>query len=256
MSTASALHALCCGRLTFARHLFFPGESPEPIMTVPVPSWLVAHRKGLLLFDTGIACGAADDPPKVLGEQVAKTFRLTGAADENLLDQLARHGLAPRDVTHVACSHLHFDHCGCNALFPHARILVQRAEHDSALDPANRYDRRLVEQPLDYQFLDSEHDVFGDGSAMLVPTPGHTAGHQSCIVRTARDRRFFLAADACYSQEHLERDVLPGTVWNADAMRASMDLLRNWRARSDIELMFGHDARQWERLEATGQRLS
>ena len=72
------LQALCCGRLTFDRSLFFPDESPGVQTTVPVPGYLVIHPKGKLLFDTGIACNAASDPAGLLGERIARLYRLTG----------------------------------------------------------------------------------------------------------------------------------------------------------------------------------
>lgn len=250
------LQPLCCGRMSFSRHLFFPGEAPGVEMTIPVPAYLVRHPKGTLLVDTGIACGAAADPLGMLGERVARLYRLVGAADENVVDQLARQGVAPAEVTHIACSHLHFDHCGCNALFPNATVLLQRVEHAAATAPDSRYDRRLVDLPLDYRLLDGEHDVFGDGTVLLTPTPGHTAGHQSAIVQTARDRRFMLTADACYSREHLDRDVLPSVVWNAAVMHDTMARLRREAARSDTTLVFGHDATQWRAIEAAGGTLA
>ncbi len=243
------LHALCCGRLDMARALFFADASAGSRMTIPVSAFLVRHPSGTLLFDTGMACGAAADPVGVFGEHIAALFKTVGAAHENVLDQLAAQGVAPDQVSHVACSHLHFDHCGCNRLFPRARILIQRAELDAARAPGSRYDRRLWDLPLDYQLLDGEHDVFGDASVLLVPTPGHTAGHQSAVIRTAPDRRFVLAADACYTAQHLQHDIVPPAHVDAAQMRTSMASLRRLGDQAGTELLFGHDAAQWARIE-------
>ena len=256
MSATVKLQALCCGRLEFARQGFFPDAAPEARMTVPVSGFLIRHAQGTLLFDTGVACGAAADPAGVLGKRIAAYFTMAGAAHENLLDQLAAQGVEPEAVTHVACSHLHFDHCGCNRNFPRARILLQRAEMDAARAPNFAYDARLWDLPLDYQLLDGEHDVFGDGSVLLRPTPGHTAGHQSAIVRTSAQRRFVLAADACYTEEHLHGDIVPAQRWHEGRMRESMQWLRSQRAMAGTNVLFGHDAVQWVRVEAAKGVLS
>lgn len=249
------LQALCCGRLTFDRSLFFPVEFPGVQTTVPVPGYLVIHPKGKLLFDTGIACNAASDPAGLLGERIARLYRLTGGASDNVIAQLALHGLAPEDITHVVSSHLHFDHCGCNSLFPRARIFVQRAEMEAARAPGSTYDRRLWDLPLDYQLVDGEHDIFGDGSVMLIPTPGHTVGHQSLVVQVSRDRRYVLTADACYSKEHMDREVLPTVRWDATTMLESMAKLRRLGEQAGTRVLYGHDPMQWIEVEAAGGRL-
>ncbi len=256
MPSHLSLHALCCGRLEMARALFFADARPESRMTIPVSAFLVRHPLGTLLFDTGVACGAAADPVGVFGKSIAAMFTMAGAAEENVLDQLATQGVAPEQVTHVVCSHLHFDHCGCNRLFPRARLLIQRAEMEAARSPLSRYDRRLWDLPLDYQLLDGEHDVFGDGAVLLVPTPGHTAGHQSAVVRTAADRRFVLAADACYTAGHLQHDIVPPAHVDAEQMRESMARLRRLGAQAGTEVLYGHDAAQWARIESIRGALS
>ena len=92
---------------------------------------------------------------------------------------------------------------------------------------------------------DGEHDVFADGTLVLMPTPGHTAGHQSLRVRAAPDVDFVLTADACYSKEHLVREIIPRTVWNAQTMIESLRKLRALQERQGCHLIFGHDPAQW-----------
>ncbi len=243
-----ALHALCCGRLSFDRNVFFPDAPAGTQTTVPVPGWLIVHPKGRLLFDTGIACDAASDPQGKLGKRIASTFRLVGATNENPVDQLALLGLKPDDITYVVNSHLHFDHCGCNSLFPKATFLVQRAEMQAAQAPDSRYDARLWNHPLNYQLVDGELDVFDDGSVLLIPTPGHTVGHQSLAVRVARDSRFVLTADACYSREHMERELLPNVVFDGPLMLDSMRRLRALGEQSGTTVLYGHDPAQFATL--------
>lgn len=250
-----ALHALCCGRLSFDRTVFFPDAAAGERTTVPVPGFLVIHPKGKLLFDTGIDCEATADPMGVLGRRLATTFTLAGAPDENAPGQLGHLGLVPEDIDFVANSHLHFDHCGCNRWFPRSRILVQRAEMEAARAPGSRYDERLWNLPLNWTLIDGEHDVFGDGSVLLVPTPGHTPGHQSLVVQVSRDARYVLTADACYSAEHMARELLPSVVWDGAQMLDSMRRLRAMGERAGSRILYGHDPQQWAALGAARQAL-
>jgi glyoxylase-like metal-dependent hydrolase (beta-lactamase superfamily II) len=149
---------------------------------------------------------------------------------------------------------LHFDHCGCNGLFSTAEFFVQGAEMRStraARDADKRPDRDW-DSPLDYRLLEGEHDVFGDGDVVVVPTPGHTAGHQSLVVNAGPGQRFCLTGDACYTEEHLRRDLLPskGAVWNPGEMQHSLTVLRRMREREGTALVFGHDAVQLQSMPA------
>lgn len=249
-----SLYALSCGALEFDKSLFFPAEPPGTPLVAPVASWLVVHPKGKLLFDTGISCDALADPAGRLGKRVASLFRLRSRADENAVSQLAALGLKPDDIGYVVNSHFHFDHCGCNASFPRAQFLVQRAELAIARAESNRYNAKDWDHPLDYRELDGEHDVFGDGTVVVLPTPGHTAGHQSLWIRDG-GRQLVLASDACYTREHLEKTILPSNAYNAAQMTESLEILRKMRDRKGVELMYGHDGEQWNALPRAPRSL-
>jgi N-acyl homoserine lactone hydrolase len=219
-------------------------------MTIEVPSFLIRHDRGVVLFDTGVDCLAQQDPVARLGERLASTFTLCAAPQENILDQLRMVGLAADDVTHVINSHFHFDHCGCNALFPRATFIVQHAEMAMARAPNSPYNRAYWDHPFAWRIVNGEHDVFGDGSLVLIPTPGHTAGHQSLRVHAAPGVDFVLTADAAYSREHLEREIVPvdGAAWNPQMMIETFSRLRSLQERNGSELIFGHDPEQWATL--------
>jgi N-acyl homoserine lactone hydrolase len=247
MARMLRVFALSCGALEFDRSLFFPAAAPGTPLIAPVASWLVVHPQGKLLFDTGISCDAPADPAGRLGKRVAALFRIRAAADENPVGQLAALGILPDEIRYVVNSHFHFDHCGCNALFPRARFLVQRAELALARAERNRYNAKDWDHPLEYREIDGEHDVFGDGTVLLLPTPGHTAGHQSLWLRDGA-RQFVLTSDACYTREHMEQTILPGNTFDAGRMTDSLALLRRMRDRQGVELLYGHDGEQWAKL--------
>jgi glyoxylase-like metal-dependent hydrolase (beta-lactamase superfamily II) len=245
---------LCGGYLELDVALMLPDREAGARWTVPVPAFLVVHATGRLLFDTGVHRAAITDPIGRLGARRASRFGMRSRPGDDVVSQLALLGLGPDDITHVANSHFHFDHCGGNEFFPQATFLVQRAELLAARDPAILAEKRYVpspedfEHPLPYRPVDGEHDVFGDGTVVLIPTPGHTPGHQSLRVRRGTGGDLVLAADACYTRENMDRALLPAVVWDAAEMARSLGRLRALRDREGATIVFGHDPAQWQEL--------
>ena len=241
--------ALCTGAIELDRASMVSDLAPGQRWTVPVLSFLVDHPRGRLLFDTGVHCQARRDPVGRLGPERVKRLTVTSREGEDVLPELARLGLGPDDVRYVANSHLHFDHCGGNEFFPRATFLVQRRELDAARTPGfvPGYSPSPIDfdHPLDYRAIDGEHDVFGDGTVILMPTYGHTPGHQSLLVRAGKGARLVCASDACYTQENMDRDVLPTILWDAGVMRDSLAALRKLRDSGGATIFYGHDPAQW-----------
>jgi N-acyl homoserine lactone hydrolase len=253
-SSGLRVYVLCGGLLELDLALMLPDHTPGSRWTVPIPAFLVVHARGRLLFDTGVHPAAITDPVGRLGESRASRFGMRSRPGDDVVSQLALLGLRPGDVTHVANSHFHFDHCGGNEFFPRSAFLVQRRELEAARDPRILAEKRYTpspqdfDHPLDYRPVDGEHDVFGDGNVVLIPTYGHTPGHQSLRVRTDTGADLVLAADACYTRENMDRDLLPGVLWNAGEMARSLAVLRDLRDRQGATVIFGHDPAQWKEL--------
>jgi len=102
-----------------------------------------------------------------------------------LAASLEKVGVKPADIKFVAISHTHPDHIGNVELFPQATLLVQKAEYE--WPGQNGAPRFKPEHPVIK--LDGDHDVFGDGSVMILTTPGHTPGHQSLLVTLPKAAR-------------------------------------------------------------------
>ena len=243
---------LCTGYIELDRASMLEDLTAGQPWTVPVLSVLVEHPRGRLLFDTGVHCQARVDPLGRLGAERIKRLTVKSREGDDVVPQLARLGLAPGDIRYVANSHLHFDHCGGNEFFPHATMLVQRPELEAARRPGvvASYNPSPIDfdHPLDYRMIDGEHDVFGDGTVVLIPTYGHTPGHQSLLVRGSGGAPLVVTSDACYTQENMDRDVLPKILWDATVMRDSLATLRKLRDQQGATLVYGHDPAQWDAL--------
>ena len=204
--------------------------------------YLIEHPAGRVLFDTGAnaryitASGDASDQ----GHEA----RIVMRPGQDVSGALARLGLRPTDIRHVALSHLHVDHAGGVGLFPHARLYVQRVERTFARCPPVYQRRFYIAQdfarPADWLELDGEHDVFGDGRIVLFATPGHSAGHQSMLV-CLDGGAVILVGDAAYSPRNLHERILPAILWSPDEMVRSWELLERLRDRHDARLVFTHD---------------
>jgi len=242
------LFALTCGWLESDLALFVAGAS-GPIR-VPVPCYLIDHPRGALVFDSGLHAETQTDPEARLGRRIARLFRVRFAPGEELAGRLAALDVDPAGVRWLVNSHLHFDHTGGNAQLPNARVVVQRREweagRDAELRAANSYDPRDYDLGQDVIAVDGEHDVFGDGAVVCVATHGHTPGHQSLRVRLASGD-VVLAADACYLRRTLEELALPPTVFDRDAMLASLLRLRALRD-AGARIFYGHDPEFWASL--------
>ena len=193
-----------CGFLELDSKLFFPDQETGSPLVVPVPCYLITHPQGNVLFDTGVHCAVMDDPVGRLGPEVSNLIVSKTKPGEEIVAQLSKFKLTPNDVSHVVNSHFHFDHAGGNEFFPTSTFLVQKNELDATKDPELRakalLDPQDYDHPLNYQAVDGEQDIFGDGSLVIIPTHGHTPGHQSLRVKVGKGTEVVLTGDACYTR--------------------------------------------------------
>jgi len=212
---------------------------------LPIPSFLIEHPKGRVVFDTGLhreLQGSSDR----LGE-LAKFFQVQYQSGEELGARLRAQQVDPERIDYMINSHLHFDHVGGNAELPNAQLVVQRREWEAAVDPEqvrrNGYNHADFDLGHQLNLVDGEYDVFGDGLVSCIPTYGHTAGHQSLRVRLDR-YEVLLTADSCYMRKVLEDMVLPPFADDFEAMRQVIERFRAME-RGGTRLVFGHDPGQW-----------
>lgn len=243
-STATRLYAFHCGeeRADWASMDAFDPRVGTKI-DIPYFFYLVEHPEGNVLFDCGGHPDLAQNPAQRLGP-AASAYEVHLTADDHLAAKLASVNLAPTDIGHVALSHLHYDHCGGLEFVQHATILLQRGELPFAYWPPV-YQRSLFvradfDLPLRWQELSGTYDIFGDGAVVLFPTPGHTPGHQSMLVRLP-NTAVILIGDAAYLPEKMRARVLPPVVWQPDTMVASWDRIEEVQRATDAILLFSHD---------------
>jgi glyoxylase-like metal-dependent hydrolase (beta-lactamase superfamily II) len=253
------IFSMPCGFLEFDSKLFFPNLEKGEQFTIPVPSYLITHPQGNVVFDTGIHCQAIHDPIGRLG-QIAKVFVPRTQPGQEIVEQLAKFKLTPKDISYVINSHFHFDHAGGNEFFPDSTILVQKEELGATRDPALLkkvlFDPKDYDHDLHYHEIDGELDIFGDGSLVLFPTHGHTPGHQSLQVRISKSNTIVLTGDACYTQKNMDENLLPSIAFDEAEMYKSLATLRDLRDKRGATIIYGHDPRQWQEIPHAPEPLA
>jgi N-acyl homoserine lactone hydrolase len=243
------MHVLCCGRLRMKKRVYFPGAQRDELIELPVMSFLIRHREANVLFDTGCHPLALENAAARWGG-MAKIMTPVGHPDDNLLGSLRSISVVPEDVDLVICSHLHPDHCGCNAFFARATVICHARELQAARAPgaeragylANEWDH-----PQTFDVIAGPRDLFADGKLVILPLPGHTPGLIGALVTLERSGEFLLASDAVSLRVTLDRDLVPANTWDADLLHQSFAEIRRLEARGST-VICGHDAAQWRSL--------
>lgn len=243
------MHILSGGRLRMRKSIYLPDADRSETIELPVSCILLRHGQANVLFDTGCHPSVVDNAEARWGG-VAKVIVPIMGPDDNVIAGLSDLGLGPEDIDIVINSHFHFDHCGCNAFFKKATIVVHALELEAAKAPgavANGYLSAEWDHPMPMETVAAERDLFGDGRVVLVPLPGHTPGMIGALAALDRSGTFLLASDAVSLRASLDRDIVPRNTWNAEALLKSLAEIRRIE-KSGATVLCGHDAEQWAGL--------
>jgi N-acyl homoserine lactone hydrolase len=241
------MHALSGGRVRMRKAVYVPDADRNEMIELPVSCFLLRHPQGNVLFDTGCHPSVPENPARWQGMEKFMTPIMPPG--ENVLAGLEAIGFSADDVDVVVCSHLHPDHCGCNALFKRASILVHAREIEAARKP-NAVPMGYLASEWDFgapDALTGERDVFGDGRIVLIELPGHTPGSIGALVQLENSGAFLLAADTVSVRVSLDTGVHPRNVQDHDALERSFAQIRRIEA-GGATILCGHDAAQWDTL--------
>ncbi len=214
--------------------------SPGVNVGVPLPvsdnCYLIRHGQDWFLWDTGLPDALAAIPGGVKGTNGGPDSKRT----KTLAAQLEELGVKPADIKAMAISHTHPDHIGNVEEFPQAMLYVQKAEYE--WPGANGAPRFNPNHPVTK--LEGDHDVFGDGSVVIISTPGHTPGHQSLLVRLPKTGAVVLSGDAVHFKDNWDNRRVPSMNTSKEQTLASMQRIADILAKEHAQLWINHDKAQ------------
>ena len=211
--------------------------------------YLIKHAKGLMLWDSGNPDRLAALPNGLTNP----AGTITAFMKKPLAESLKEIGVAPGDIKHFAMSHGHGDHSGNANLFAGATLYIQRAEYAAVFGaepqkygfiPANF--EKLRSSPA--TILNGDYDVFGDGSVVIKPAPGHTPGHQVLVVRLPKTGPVLLTGDMVHLQYSWNYRVVPSFNFDVQQSMQSIDEMKAFAAKAGAQVWVNHDKEQHARI--------
>jgi glyoxylase-like metal-dependent hydrolase (beta-lactamase superfamily II) len=205
--------------------------------------YLVKHGSDYLVWDTG--------NPSAAGGNTAPT-----APKLSLVEQLALLNLKPEQIRYVAVSHYHGDHIGQAASFPDATLLIGKGDWDVLTDtkpnplanPASV--AHWISGGGKVEPVSGDKDIFGDGSVIMLNTPGHTPGHHSLLVKLAEKGNVLITGDLAHFRENYDSNGVPTFNTNRADTLASLDRFKQLASNLKATVIIQHDARDIDKLPA------
>jgi N-acyl homoserine lactone hydrolase len=201
--------------------------------------YLVKHGDQYLLWDTGHSMTAPNVAPKV-----------------SVVDQLAQLGVKPEQIQYVGISHYHADHTGQVASFPQSMLLIGKGDWDAITSPKPAAGvnappfAHWISGAGKVEPLPTDKDVFGDGTVLILNTPGHTPGHHGLLVKLKEKGNVLITGDLVHFRENYDGNGVPWfNASRADSL-ASIDRFKKLAANFKATVIIQHDARDVGKLPA------
>ena len=235
----------------------------------PVYAWAIEHPEGVIVVDTGSAAHLKSLPRWHPYFRFAVSFDIE--PEQEVGPQLRRLGIGVRDVRTVVLTHMHIDHDGGLAHFPHSRIVASAGEIARASGVSGailgylpqRWPKWFAPEPLAWQptaygSFASSARISVAGDVIAVPTPGHTPNHLSVIARDG-DREIMLAGDASYLESTMRSGTVDGVSPDEAVAAATLARIGEFCAQRPTVYLPAHDPHAAQRLRerrAVGARAT
>jgi glyoxylase-like metal-dependent hydrolase (beta-lactamase superfamily II) len=201
--------------------------------------YLIKHGNDYMIWDSGHSMAAGDRAPKV-----------------SMVDQLAQLKLKPEQMKYIGISHYHGDHIGQVSSFPYSTLLIGKGDWDiiASGKPYPMVDAKPFAHWINgggkVQPVLLDHDVFGDGTVLIIGTPGHTPGHTVLLVKLAQTGNVVLSGDLAHFRENYETSGVPTFNVNRAETLASIDRIKQISANLKATVIIQHDPRDLGKLPA------
>ena len=213
--------------------------SKDLALTFTFSCYLIKHGSEYMVWDTGFAPGSNPNAPKV-----------------GIVDRLKELNVTPDQVKYVGISHFHQDHTGQLLPFGKATLLIGKGDWDGiTANPPMQGANALGFTPWTreggkLEALATDKDVFGDGSVVVLRTPGHTPGHQSLLVRLKEKGPVILIGDLTHFRENYEGGGVPWFNFDRAQTVASLERIKKMASNLNATVIIQHDLRDIGKLPA------
>jgi len=237
--TSPRLYVFDCGTLVYNKPEDYNLKRDEvKDSNMGVTCYLVVHPRGMLMYDTGLNDRLVGRP---LYEHVLEGY--AQIKFNTLSGQLADIGVTPSNIDYLVLSHYHWDHIGNADDFAGSTWLVYKGDRDQMFSAVARaypwFSQYSTLENSKTVLLSGDHDVFGDGTVVVLATPGHTEGHCSLLVRLKNTGPVVLSGDLYHYAEERDLKRMPDeekTTGTVESRRKVEDLLQ----RTGAQLWIGH----------------
>jgi glyoxylase-like metal-dependent hydrolase (beta-lactamase superfamily II) len=201
--------------------------------------YVIRHGADVMVWDTGYLPGS-----------------VPSATNKPLADLLKQMDVNPDDVKYVGISHFHADHTGQLVALKNATLLIGKGDWDgiTATPPmAGANAKGFAEWIAEKRKVEpqsADKDVFGDGSVMVLRTPGHTPGHSMLLVRLKEMGPVLLSGDAVHFLENYDYEGVPGFNFDRAQTIASIQRIKQMQKNLKATLIIQHDPRDIGKLPA------
>ena len=201
--------------------------------------YVIKHGSDYMMWDTGQSASAGPVAPKI-----------------GLVDLLAQLKIAPEQVKFIGISHYHGDHIGQANALPKATLLIGKGDWEGLTSPKppQGVNPQLVSNWVSgggtVEVVPQDKDVFGDGSVIMLSTPGHTPGHHSLLVKLAQTGNVVLSGDFVHFHENYDNRGVPSFNFDRSQTLASIDRIKGIAANLKATVIVQHDLRDVGKLPA------
>ncbi|MFP4312925.1 MAG: N-acyl homoserine lactonase family protein [Alphaproteobacteria bacterium] len=241
------LYKLDCGNIKILdANILDTSNSYAGAVTLKSSCYVIKHGEDYMLWEAGFNPQAIE---KSSEEDMFQPF-----IRETIPQALEKIDLKPEDITKIGISNMHFDNIGQANLFSHATLYMGWEDYNFLFNVP------LLPQGFHPEFIDEwadgknvvivkdKTDIFGDGRVVMIPTPGHTLGHNSLLVNLEKSGSYLLSGDLWHVQENMENNRVPDFSKNPTLNRQTGERVKNWAENNNVKVIIQHDPRHFEEI--------